>query len=61
LNAILKAIWTDDFDVSDAAVVATLLDEHGMNAASLLDAAAGERVGRPMRRTRTQGMDACGS
>lgn len=44
VNALLKAVWADDLDVSDAAVVATILDGHGLDALSLLDAAASERV-----------------
>ena len=44
VNAMLKAVWADDLDVSDAAVVTTILDGHGLDAASLLDAAASERV-----------------
>lgn len=44
VNALLKAVWADDLDVSDAAVVATIMDGHGMDAASLLDTAASERV-----------------
>ncbi len=38
-NALLKAVWADDLDVSDADVVASILDRHGLNPASLLDAA----------------------
>ncbi len=44
VNAMLKAVWADDLDVSDAAVVATILSGHGLDAASLLDAAGSERV-----------------
>ncbi len=44
VNSLLKAVWADDLDVSDAAVIATILDRHGLEAALLLDAAASERV-----------------
>ena len=44
VNGFLKAVWADDLDVSNVDVVAAILDRHGLDAASLVDAAASAGV-----------------
>jgi 2-hydroxychromene-2-carboxylate isomerase len=45
VNAIMRAIWAEDQDVSDPGVLMTIAERHGFDGAGLLEAARADAVG----------------